>query len=246
VAYGLLAGDPDPNQVIVGGCVVDGSEHEAECRDCGKPYEQPKRRFVPLAEFAMPTAEKSHMRLANPIDVSKIDEENLLDLCDTILEARLELVVRGWDPFALEAYCESMGMRFVPLANREAFYGVYEPESESVLAAFQFHAHAEKAFCLFALPDMDEWEAADDEDGFFELMDTFDLAKVQVWQIRTADDFNEENDIPGAERWGSAMIAAAFEGETLTHEELAQEAVLVSPAALWPTWFSPEHVFLND
>jgi hypothetical protein len=93
---------------------------------------------------------------------------------------------------------------------------------------------------------MDEWEAADDEDGFFELMDTFDLAKVQVWQIRTADDFDEENDSPGAERWGSAMIAAAFEGETLTHEELAQEAVLVSPAALWPTWFSPEHVFLND
>lgn len=237
VVYGLLASDPDPNQVIMGGCGVSGDEPEAECRSCGWGFEPLNRNFVPLAEFAMPTEERSHMRLPEPIDVSQLDEEELLPLTRTILEARQELIVRGWDPLALEQYCATQDMRFVPLFSRDENYVVYSPESQRAVASLQYGAKLETAYFTFVLPGMDEWDAVFDRDEFDELMDSFDLTNLQIWQIHLPENYDDEFEVPGAENWGSNAIASVFADTSISEAELAKEATQIVPAKLWPSWF---------
>lgn len=244
VVYGLVAPELlDSSSVILGGCLIDGTGHEAECKDCGKPFEQRKRTFVPIAEYTLPGPDNNRIRLPQPIDFSKLQEDQLFGLAGAFLEARLELIVRGWHPLAIEEYCASKGMRHVCLQDRHALLAVYNPRTKKVEAGFQYYRYLDQGMFCFALPGMDEWEATLEKDDFDELMSTFDLETLKVWNL--AIPLDQDDETPGMETWGISALAAAFSGDTIDEYTLSGEGLELTPPVLWPAWFDPDEVLEN-
>lgn len=250
IIYGMVdqatANDPS---VMIGGCLIDGTEPHAGCRSCGwqgfpggRSYKTSftKPKLVQLSDDPDDTGVREVT-----FDVLSAKPEELMVWSAGLFEARLELIHRGlMSVEALEELeFENEHWESMPFEQKEATIAYIDSETSEVLAVAMFFSHKKWHMFSYAKFGLDDWDTASSQTDFTQLVVSWKRASLESWEIKTLSTSTSPEGDSSKETWGSPVIEAVWLNQKVSRDLLEEQGQQYARPILWPWWFEPSEAF---
>lgn len=237
--YGLLAAPLDDENLVAAGCEIDPMSPAKTCTKCGWSG-APGGRTWPV-EFEYTTEEFDEDNPGKPKithvkhNLILMSDDDLFEFGQMNLEARYELVYRGYDPDDLDDQFADEGVS-MPLVQRDAFLVFHNPKTGLIEQVSSFSSHRTHHDYMYLRPGSTEWRGAWSLDEFHDTAFAQN-DDTQVWYLDMPEELSDEDFMSDPSNFGSNAIKAMLEERPVSDSELSSEGDLLSTKIFWPHWF---------
>lgn len=244
ILYGLQDGNPKKD-TIDAGCALTPDSPTKGCEKCGwrgafggRTWET---KFVETWEDEDETDPHQTIVSTHTFDLLEMSDEELLDYGSRSLEARYELVHRGFEPEKVdEAFSDAVPM---PLIRKDDFTFFWNTKTGYIEQVSYFWAHWCDHTFMFIRPGMSEWGGASNLEEFHREAFKFKAPDVEVWSTGWPDEFSDDDAMSDPANFGSDFIKSLLSHEALERSDFEKSAERIDPAKYWPDWFEPGFSF---
>ena len=244
VVYGLVPESVAKNDdVIIGGCLVDGNEPHFGCSNCGYQGFPGGRTYK--TKHSKPKYKFGTENTDNPeviqviFDVVEATEEQLWGWAEGLWEARLELLHRGVPKDVIEQHgLEVENWDAMPFDETELGIIQYDPASKKIIGIGIFYAHGNTQSYTYRLPGMNRWGSCFTMGDFHHVQGNFPReANLQTWQLMLRDGQSEDA------FWGEdtdldhPLVKAMLDSREVSIEMLEGLSPQFERFFIWPAWF---------
>lgn len=251
IIYGMVPeGFTEENQVILGGCLLDGREPHVGCENCGyrgAPGGRMYKTAHTKPKYKLGTENSENPEIIQVVfDVVEASDDELWGWAEGLFEARLELLHRGVPREAIEEYGENAEFwDAMPFEPTELGIIQYDPVAQKIVGAEIFFAHGKMQVHTYRLPEMKRWGSCFTVGDFFFVQENFRPTEaLETWQFLLAQ--GQSDDAFGAEDTdlGHPLIKAMLASGEVPKHEMEKYAQQFERFFIWPAWcFEPTIAF---
>jgi hypothetical protein len=242
IIYGMPMPGTENAEAILGGCILEPDSPYAACEECGTPSTKLPRKHKTIISVQVLSSAGNRMESTETIDLELASTDLVADMALGLLDARYELVSRGWTPEEVNSYCEENDGLPMPIGAPVVTWLFFDAGNGQVLSIFRFYANGMWAMVEYLLPGQQKWGQLSSPKAFRDLVIANKRPDLQVWRLAETDDYNDDEPDLG-QSWGSRVNRLFIAGLPITGEILEIEGTKLEKVKFWPDWFDPSNLF---
>jgi transposase-like protein len=230
IVYGLIREESD--QFVRGGCSVNvGFDPKYRCQRCGMEFGHGGRNYQ--VEFKLESED-----FTEQLNLLYLNNEKLIQLAATIIEARYELALRGFNKDDLELMGMQSGWQSFPRTEQFEIVIFWNRDSQLIEFATRFKSFGVKHRHGFIMPGRDKWGHATSIESFQKLFRRADSYPLEAWKLRLVERSLEANGVENLE-----LLRLTAESELVSEQLLLLLAEKAPTKQHIPAWFDVEQEY---
>jgi hypothetical protein len=169
------------------------------------------------------------------IDLALMNETELFEAAETLLQARFELVFRGFDPDQIDDQFAADGIS-MPLRQKDAFLVFHNFKTQQVEQVSFFSSHRTWHDFLCITQESKDWMGAFSLDEFHEA--AFARSDdTRVWYVDMPEEYSDEDFMSEPANFGVDAVKALLAEKPMSESDLKRQGYLLDTKIYWPHWF---------
>lgn len=242
ILYGLVIGESS-DEFVRGGCCIGGDDPSFFCESCDYGFALGGRDYKTVFEFQREQvcSETGYKRIVEErVDLTELNDDELIHFAKTIIEARHELVHRGFNAEEMSLLSLQGGWKSLPLTALTDLWFYWDPKTRQIEYAAQFFAEGVKHIHAVYRRDRDNpvrlRRLADFQSHFIRSS----AQNHHVWNLREPiSRFNSKTVLE------LDLMQLMKTGSKVSESLLYRFANPVPDGQMWPAWYDPEQEFLD-